>query len=150
MAAGISIAPANVDAFRIRMNELARGQLKTEQLRPSLRLDAEVSLPELTLDRLQELEQIKPSGQGNPPVHFVTRGLTLRRPPQPLGKDSARARGTKLWVTDGSLVLEAVWWGENDGRLPNGCFDLAFEPQINEFNGSRSVQLKVLDWKCAG
>jgi single-stranded-DNA-specific exonuclease len=150
MAAGISIAPANVDAFRTKMNELARRQLKTEQLRPSLRLDAEVALLDLTLERLQELEQIKPTGQGNPPVRFVTRGLTLRRAPQPLGKDSARSRGTKFWVTDGFLVLEAVWWGENDGRLPSGCFDLAFEPQINEFNGSRSVQLKVLDWKSAG
>jgi single-stranded-DNA-specific exonuclease len=150
MAAGISIAPANVDAFRTKMNELARRQLKTEQLRPSLRLDAEVSLPDLTLDRLQELEQIKPTGQGNPPVHFVARGLTLHRPPQPLGKDPARVQGTKLWVTDGFLVLEAVWWGDNDGRLPSSRFDLAFEPQINEFNGSRSVQLKVLDWKRAG
>ena len=150
MAAGITITPANVDAFRIKMNELARRQLKTEQLQPSLRLDAEVSLPDLTLDRLQELEQIKPTGQGNPPVHFVTRGLTLHRPPQPLGKDLARVQGTKLWVTDGFLVLEAVWWGDHDGRLPSGRFDLAFEPQINEFNGSRSVQLKVLDWKRAG
>jgi hypothetical protein len=53
-------------------------------------------------------------------------------------------------VTDGFLVLEAVWWGDHDGRLPSGRFDLAFEPQINEFNGSRSVQLKVLDWKRPG
>jgi hypothetical protein len=29
-------------------------------------------------------------------------------------------------------------------------FDLAFAPQVNEFNGRRTVQLKVLDWRPAG
>jgi len=28
-----------------------------------------------------------------------------------------------------------------------GQFDLAFAPQVNEFNGRRPVQLKVLDWR---
>jgi hypothetical protein len=31
-----------------------------------------------------------------------------------------------------------------------GKFDLAFSPQINEFNGTRCIQLKVLDWRPAG
>jgi hypothetical protein len=30
-----------------------------------------------------------------------------------------------------------------------GKFDLAFAPQANDFNGMRSVQLKVLDWRPA-
>ena len=49
-----------------RLNELARRSLKPEDLQPPLRLDAEVGLNEITLDSLAELEQLKPTGQGNP------------------------------------------------------------------------------------
>ena len=47
-----------------------------------------------------------------------------------------------MWVTDGAATLEAVWWNGGEASLPVGKFDLAFAPQINEFNGRRTVQLK--------
>ena len=34
-----------------------------------------------------------------------------------------------------------------EAALPVGRFDLAYAPQINEFNGRRTIQLKVLDWR---
>jgi hypothetical protein len=54
-----------------------------------------------------------------------------------------------MWVTDGAGTHEAVWWGAGNGSLPVGKFDLAFAPQINQYNGKRAVQLKVLDWRAA-
>jgi single-stranded-DNA-specific exonuclease len=51
----------------------------------------------------------------------------------------------KFWITDGKATHEAVWWNAGNRTLPSGRFDLAFAPAINEFNGRRSVQLKVLD-----
>ncbi len=59
----------------------------------------------------------------------------------------AEKQHVKMWVTDGAAIHEAVWWGAGDGSLPVGQFDLAFAPQVNRFNGSRTVQLKVLDWQ---
>jgi hypothetical protein len=53
----------------------------------------------------------------------------------------------KMWITDGRTTHEAVWWRAGQGSLPVGDFDLAFAPQVNEFNGRRSVQMKVLDWR---
>ena len=55
----------------------------------------------------------------------------------------------KMWVTDGATTHEAVWWGAGNEPLPAPRFDLAFAPQINEYNGRRTVQLKVLDWRPA-
>jgi hypothetical protein len=54
-----------------------------------------------------------------------------------------------MWVTDGNGTHEAVWWGAGHGSLPVSRFDLAFAPQINQFNHQRLVQLKVLDWRPA-
>ncbi len=147
MAAGLSIASANLDAFRTRLNDHARRTLKPDDLQAPLRLDGEVGLDEMSLDRLAELDRLRPTGQGNPTVQFFARNLSHQRPLQRIGTDK---KHVKMWVTDGAGTLEAVWWGAGNGSLPVGKFDLAFAPQINQFNGKRTVQLKVLDWRVAG
>jgi single-stranded-DNA-specific exonuclease len=144
MAAGLSLKPDRLDELRRRLNELARRTLRPEDLQAALRLDAEVGLDEMTLEILGELASLKPAGQGNPPVQFCACRLAHQRPLQRIG---AEKQHVKMWVTDGSSTLEAVWWNGGEASLPVGKFDLAFTPQINEFNGRRSVQLKVSDWR---
>ncbi|MEO6183257.1 MAG: single-stranded-DNA-specific exonuclease RecJ [Verrucomicrobiota bacterium] len=144
MAAGLTIDPKNLDAFRVRLNEIARRTLKREQLQPILRLDAEVELSELSPERIQELEKLNPIGQKNPQVTLCARRLTHQRPPQRMGKQNQHA---KFWVGSGGKFFEAVWWNCGDAPFPKITFDLAFVPQINEFNGKSSVQLKILDWR---
>jgi single-stranded-DNA-specific exonuclease len=146
MAAGLSIAPDKIDLLRQRLNELARRALKPEELQPPLRIDAEVGLDEMNFDSLAELDRLKPGGQGNPAVQFCARNLSHQRPLQRIG---AEKRHVKMWVTDGLATHEAVWWNSGEKSLPVGKFDLAFAPQINQFNGNRAVQLKVLDWQPA-
>jgi single-stranded-DNA-specific exonuclease len=146
MAAGVTIQPDKLDAFRTRLNEVAGRSLKREDLQPPLRLDAELGLKELTLETLAELERLRPVGQGNPAVQFYASRLTHRRPLQRMGNEKQHV---KLWVTDGQATHEAVWWNAGKGMLPVGEFDLAFAPQVNEHNGTRAVQLKVLDWRAA-
>ena len=144
MAAGLTISPDKIDAFRQRLNDLARRQLKPEALQPPLRLDAEVPLRDLTLDFIEELDQLKPTGQGNPALQFCARNLTHKKPLQRMGADK---KHVKMWVTDGTVTHEAVWWNAGASRLPVGNFDLAFSPSINEYNDRKTVQLKVLDWR---
>ncbi len=146
MAAGLSIAAANLDAFRQRLNEHARRTLKPEDLQAPLKLDAEVGLDEINLARLTEFDRLRPMGQGNPAVQFCARKLSHQRPLQRIGADKQHV---KMWVTDGSGTHEAVWWGAGNGNLPVGTFDLAFAPQVNQYNGQRTIQLKVLDWQHA-
>ena len=141
MAAGLTVHSANLPALRTRLNQLARTLLKPEQLQPVLRLDAEVAAGDLTLPAVEELEQLKPTGPANPQVQLVIRRLTHQKPPRRMGKENQHA---KLFVTDRAGSGEAVWW--NCGAsLPVDLFDLAVVPQINEFNGRRTVQLKILD-----
>jgi single-stranded-DNA-specific exonuclease len=147
MAAGISILPGRLDDFRVRLNEVARRFLTPDSFQPQLRLDAEVGLEEMTLLCLDQLGQLRPAGQGNPAVQFLARNLTHDRPLQRMG---AQKQHVKLWPTDGATLHEAVWWGAGNESLPVGRFDLAFTPEINVYNGRRSVQLKVLDWRPTG
>jgi single-stranded-DNA-specific exonuclease len=144
MAAGLSIKPEKIDSFRARINEIARSALKPEQLQPSLRLDAQANLRDLSLERVDELARLQQTGIGNPPVQFYVSGVAHHRPPQRVGAEKQHAR---FWVTDGSSVREAIWWNARESVFPDARFDLAFAPQSNEYNGTRSVQLKVLDWR---
>ncbi|MDB6026712.1 MAG: recJ [Verrucomicrobiales bacterium] len=144
MAAGLSIDSEKVDALRCRLNEIARTTLTAEQLKPVLRIDAEISLSDLNLERVEELERLEPHGPANPSVQLVARKVSHQRPPQRMGKENQHA---KFHVTDGKQTFEAVWWNcGKDASFPKVMFDLAFAPQINEYNGNRRVQLKVLDW----
>jgi single-stranded-DNA-specific exonuclease len=115
-------------------------------LQPPLRLDAEIGLTDLNLDSLAELEKLKPTGMGNSAVQFCARNLSHKKPLLRMG---ANKQHVKLWVTDGTVTHEAVWWNAGNGSLPVGKFDLAFAPGVNEFNGRTTVQLKVLDWGAA-
>ncbi len=146
MAAGLTIQCDNLELFRTRMNELARRALKPEDLQPPLRIDAEVSLKELTVDSLAELNRLLPMGQGNPAIQFAAHGVTHKKPLQRIGKEKQHV---KMWITDGTATHEAVWWRAGKESLPVGKFDIAFTPQINEFNGRTAVQLKVHDWRAA-
>lgn len=146
MAAGLSIRAANLGIFRQRLNELAKRALKPAELQPPLHLDAEVGLEELSFESLHEFTRLRPIGQGNPPLQFLSRHLTHQRPLQRVGADKQHV---KMWLTDGTMTHEAVWWGAGNGALPVGKFDVAFVPEINEYNGQRTVQLKVLDWRAA-
>ena len=146
MAAGLSILPQNLEAFYLRLNELARRAFNGEALQAPLRLDAEVGLKEMSLESLAELNRLMPIGQGNPATHFVARSVTQQRPLQRMGTEKQHV---KMWITDGKTTHEAVWWNAGQESLPVGTFDLAFAPQINHYNGRDIVQLKVLDWRTA-
>jgi single-stranded-DNA-specific exonuclease len=144
MAAGLSIEPSKLGDLRQRLNALAKSALKPERLQRSLKLDAAVALGDLTLDTIAELEKLNPTGQGNPPVRLAALNVTLQQPAQRMGKEGQHAR---LRVTDGQKTAEAVWWNCAGAALPEGRFDIAFTPQINEYNGRRSPQLRLLDWR---
>jgi hypothetical protein len=49
-------------------------------------------------------------------------------------------------VTDGSASHQALWWNCDLPELPIS-FDLAFAPELSEYNGTFGIQLKVLDLK---
>lgn len=144
MAAGLSVMPDKVDVFRARLNEIARAKLQAEQLVPPLRLDAETTLADLTFGQLRDLEKIEHCGIGNPPVRLLLRNVHQPRPLQRVGADK---RHVKLWISDGQVTREAVWWNAGEVALPVGQFDLAFCPELNEYNGLFTVQLRVLDWR---
>lgn len=147
MASGLTLEQGNLEAFRERFNQVACERMKGVVSIPELRIDAETTLYDLTTAQLRELESLEPTGQANPAVQIIIRNLELQRPLLRMGQERQHA---KLHVTDGAVTTEAVMWNVPEGQTPEGRFDLAAAPSINEFRGRTSVQLKVLDWRKTG
>ena len=146
MAAGVSVKPGRLEAFRERINEIAKKTITPEMFQPPLKLDAGTDLSELTLMHIEEMSQLEPIGQGNPEIQLLVPELTLSSPIYRMGRDKQHA---KFWVTDNHDACEVVAWNLKPEDEPKDTFDIAVAPQINEFNGRRSVQLKLIDWRPA-
>lgn len=143
MAAGVTLASEKVGDFRTRLNDCVRALLSPEALEPSLRLDAEVRLQDLDFQCLKLFSRIEPVGQGNPPVQLAARGLRLRGTPRRLGGSQQHLR---FAVEQGQSSHQVVWWNApEDEKALEAPFDLAFAPELNEFNGTLGIQLKLLD-----
>lgn len=144
MAAGLTIEEEHLPEFKKRMNQIAKETIPPELLIPELKLDSEATLADLTLRKLEELQKLEPTGRENPPVSVSVSGLLIVSTPFFMGKEKQHV---KFDVSDGTAESTVVWWNAGESQLPTSTFSVACEPSINEFRGSRSPQLRLLDWK---
>ncbi len=140
MAAGLSVKAGRIPELRRRLNEMAGATLHAEDLSPRVFVDAVVRLDELDDEFFTQLARFQPCGPDNPTPTFAVKAATMRGAPRALKK-----RHLKFRVTDGGAPVEAIWFGAADAELPRGALDIAFVPELNEFGGVESVQLRVKD-----
>jgi single-stranded-DNA-specific exonuclease len=146
-AAGISLPQETIDLFRERINTVADEVLSEEDLQPKLRVDGIVRLGEIDFDLLRSLEKLEPFGAGNPRPVMAARGVRLIGEPRTIGRAKNHVKLTLGPSGGRGPSFECVGWGMA-GRLPqtgNDVFDVAFVPQINEWNHVRRIQLVLKD-----
>ncbi|MDE0016539.1 MAG: single-stranded-DNA-specific exonuclease RecJ [Candidatus Poribacteria bacterium] len=148
-AAGLTIETRNIPKFKDAFNEYASKHLTEEALQPKLDLEFETHLSLLTLDSLKELEKFEPFGQKNPsPLFGKRRVKVVEGTPRTMGQDGSHL---KMFVSDTGVKHCAIAWGAGDKLVtfnrPNVSLDVAFSPQINEWQGTQSVQLILRDWE---
>ena len=146
LAAGFTILEDRVDAFRSKVQALARQWSSAHSVSSSLTVDAVLEDARLiTLANVQDLLRLEPFGSGNPQPVFVLPGVTVTAI-APVGK----GRHSRMKVTRDGCSFDAILFSyapEATGLHPGSRTDLAFYPQINQFRGSRTIQLLVTDWK---
>ena len=81
-ACGFSMPTANVEQLRIQLDQFARSRLTLSDFDPTLELDAELSLLDVTPELYQVLEMLEPYGMANPEPIFTARGVQLVAPPK--------------------------------------------------------------------
>lgn len=142
MAAGLSLETEHLPEFRSRLIEAVRRMMGDAPPEASLQVDGYLSLPELSLDLVEDLQRLAPFGPGNPPIILVAHNLTLV-------KSSTIGRGEEhlqLIVEDEHGYSQKVLWWQGAGfPLPQGRFDLAFTARASDYRGARDVQVEWVD-----
>lgn len=144
-AAGFTLVTENIPALHQRLLEYAE-TLNEELLGPVLHIDAEVSGTDISFENYNWLSKFEPFGIGNHRPKFVSYGLDVLE----IRLVGAESKHLKLRVRLGDKVLEAIgfnqgFWG---GILKLGSkVDLVYELSCNEWNGSRNLELKIIDLK---
>ena len=144
LAAGFTIEEGNIPAFRERMNDYARSFRGGEAPVSVLDVDVAITHPSaVTLEELEALSALEPYGSGNARPVFCLLGATLLRT-QNVGQN----RHLKLRLGKGSAQFDGIFFStvaEDCGCKAGDRVDAAFYLQINEFRGSRTVQLQMVD-----
>jgi single-stranded-DNA-specific exonuclease len=138
MAAGLSLLAEDIPTFRHGLSRAVKAQIGAAPVQPEVQIDGYVSLAELSLDLLADLERLAPFGPGNPPLTLATRDIRVTAH-RSLGRDG---RHLLLTVEDSdSVEQQVVWWRWDGATLPEGAFDLAYTTRINDFRGQRELQI---------
>ena len=144
LAAGFTIDEANIPAFRARMNQYAAEYWVGKAPESALEVDVELRQPgRVTLQEVEALAALEPYGSGNARPLFCLMGATLLRT-QNVGQN----RHLKLRLSKGNAQFDGIFFSTTSAAC--GCaeddrVDAAFYLQVNEFRGSRTVQLQMVD-----
>lgn len=144
MAAGLTITQERVTEFTQRFTDAASRRLGPEDLLPSLSIDAEVQLADLSGEVARQLQRLAPFGAGNPEPVLAARGLRAVTT-----KVMGDGLHLKLGVTDGEGFAEAVGFRLGDASellaFTRAQIDLAFTVEIDMWEQRERVQLVLRD-----
>ena len=143
LAAGFTISRENIPEFRRQMCILASHYFEGETLRTSLSIDCVVSPELMTLSEFDALDILEPTGAGCPKPVLMLPGLTVDRVTMVGGGKHMRLR-----LRSGRQFFNAIYFSVTPGsvKLQQGeVVDVAFQPQINCYQGERLLQMNVVD-----
>jgi single-stranded-DNA-specific exonuclease len=117
-----------------------------EAVEPGLELSGWVEGVQVTEQLMAELEQLQPFGMGNPEPIFGVRGVRLRNRP-----DVFKEVHFRFAAEDASgRRISGVAWKQAANLPPVGPpLELAIQLNWNHYNGRRTLQLELLDWRLA-
>jgi single-stranded-DNA-specific exonuclease len=142
-AAGMTLAVDRIPALRTALNRHAEEVLAPEDLIPLVEIDALVELEELNEKLVADISRMEPFGQQNPEPVLAVQGAQLTEPPRTVRDKHLRLR---LKNPSGDTLVAMGWnMTASDWGLDPDCrqVDLAFQPTMSEFNGHRTLELRI-------
>ncbi len=146
MAAGLSIREEDISEFRRRLNEDCG--LEPEDLVPRIWIDVPMPLDYVTESLVGELGALEPFGQGNEKPQFAQKDLIIRSA-RVLGKNRNVVKLSLL--TESGSLMDGLIFSDGDTFLREQAgrerIDIVYYPNINEYNGKRTLQAVIKNYK---
>lgn len=142
-AVGLVVERDKIAEFRDNIISFAGEKMRLEDLLPSLDIDLELGLGELSPELAVELLRLEPFGEGNPEPLFYTKGLKLKGRPQLLRRDTL-----KFMVSDGISNMQAIGFGMGSylsSLEAADSLDLVYSARVDNWQGASSLILEAKD-----
>ena len=146
-AAGLSMHINDLPEFKQRFEAYVATHIQPNQLQPTLDIEAELQLGDITQSFYNVLRHLEPFGPGNPRPLFVSRRLINHRDTRAVGKEREHLR---LDVTDRINAITGIAFKRGDmaKHIQNGNpVDICYELDENTFNNRTTIQMMVQDIK---
>jgi single-stranded-DNA-specific exonuclease len=140
-AAGCTLESRNIETLAQELETLATETLSDEDLVPAIIVDERLRLADLTIDTVNDIRTLEPYGSGNPEPVFYSGNMEV------IDTRVVGDNHLKLKVRQGDTMHDAIGFnlaGALD-TVPGSLINMVYTPEINRWNGSERVQLRMLD-----
>ena len=145
-AAGLTLKKENVEAFKLKFEEIVAGTITPEQLVPRIEIDAELEFHEITDKLLRILKQFAPHGPENMTPVFCARSVFETGWGQVFGNNHLKLE--LFQKSNPNIRFQAIAYDKGDfinffqRKTP---MDIVFKIQENIYKGVSTIQLLVED-----
>ena len=143
-AAGMTMGEDNVAEFKARFETIVASTITADQQVPEIEIDAEVPLSVVKPALNNILKQLEPFGPGNMKPIFMTRDLYDYQ-----GKSNiVKEQHLRIVAHQhNGAIIEGIGFGLSDRYefVREGPFDMLYNIEENEYNGTIRLQVKVVD-----
>ena len=144
-AAGFTVHNKNLDALVARLQTIARKRFQGKKLLPALKIDAEIGIEHININLLNELNQLEPTGYGNPQPLFLIRNIQVYSS-RTIGKNRKHLSLQFVHPSLGYLRGVAFNMGDLEGSV-GMRLDVVTYIQSNYWNGKRYIELNIQDFR---
>ena len=149
MACGLSIRIDQIDDFRKYLNDTSK--LNKNDKNKSINIDTQIPISKLSLEFAENLDKYRPFGKDNERPVFANKDVDIASISM-IGKDK---NTMKLSLFQNGIFYNAIKFQAEDdfnylkekfnGNIVGSKIDIVYYPDVNEFRGNKSLQLKLID-----
>jgi len=149
-AAGVTLKPENVPAFKARFEEYVSKNIKKDQLLPSIEIDGQLELCDITPKFYRVLKQFQPFGPENMSPVFLTKNVVDNGCGRVVGNTNEHLKLELIQEAEPFRVYPAIGFQmAQHFKIVNkgNAFDVCYSIEENEFRGITTLQIRIKDIK---
>jgi len=149
-AAGLTLKKENIKPFIERFEQYVNSTITEDQMLPRIFIDTELSFSEINDEFFRIMSQFQPFGPENMSPVFMSRNVFDTGTGRMVGSSGEHLKLELCQESGGMKIIPAIAFSQADhfeyikGGNP---FDICYSVEMNEFRGSRNLQLNIRDIK---
>jgi single-stranded-DNA-specific exonuclease len=152
-AAGLTLKKENINTFRDRFETYVNNTISDEQLVPQVVIDAELPFSEISEEFYRILNQFQPYGPENMSPIFMSTHVFDSGAGRMVGSSGEHLKLDLCQESAGTKTFPSIAFGQAnhfDFIRSGKPFDICYSIEINEFRGTRNLQLNIRDIRPSG